>query len=303
MNKRIFTLLIMAVACSASLFAQGRKGLMINEVMVANSSNIVDEYGDRNAWIELFNSNFAPLEISSVYLTNDKSNPKKYPVPLGDQRTEMGKRQHLVFFADGAPTKGTFHTSFTLEPGKDNWIGIYDADGITLIDEVVVPASLPENASYSRVVDGDSEWEVCVGNANESYITPGGSNTVVDENERAKAFAERDASGAALTVMAMCIVFSALLVLCLCFYVIGRINRHTSQVRKLQAHGEDHKEVARSMRPEADSGEVIAAIALALDEHLYAHDRESTVLTINKVRRAYSPWSSKIYGLRELPHK
>jgi len=50
-----------------------------------------------------------------------------------------------------------------------------------------------------------------------------------------------------------------------------------------------------------DSGEEIAAIVMALHQHLNAHDTESTVLTINKVKRAYSPWSSKIYGLREVP--
>ena len=42
---------------------------------------------------------------------------------------------------------------------------------------------------------------------------------------------------------------------------------------------------------------------MALNEHLNAHDRENTILTINKVRRAYSPWSSKIYNLRELPRR
>ena len=56
-------------------------------------------------------------------------------------------------------------------------------------------------------------------------------------------------------------------------------------------------------RPGQDSGEVIAAIAMALHDHLDTHDRENTVLTINKVKRAYSPWSSKIYGLRELPRR
>ena len=62
-------------------------------------------------------------------------------------------------------------------------------------------------------------------------------------------------------------------------------------------------EVEADHHKEQDSGEVIAAIAAALVEHLDAHDRESTILTINKVRRAYSPWSSKIYGLRELPNR
>ncbi|MCL2727092.1 MAG: hypothetical protein FWD56_01760 [Bacteroidales bacterium] len=43
---------------------------------------------------------------------------------------------------------------------------------------------------------------------------------------------------------------------------------------------------------------VYAAIAAAI--HLYGeelHDVENAVLTINKVSRSYSPWSSKIHGL------
>ncbi|MDE7125420.1 MAG: OadG family protein [Muribaculaceae bacterium] len=303
MKKRLLALVVVATAFSSVTFAQSRSSLRINEVMVENYDNIVDEYGERHAWIELFNSSYAPLEISSVYLTNDKNDPKKYPVPLGDANTKIGKRQHVVFFADSMPTRGTFHTSFSLKPGQDNWIGVYDADGITLIDEIVIPANLPARASYARNEDGGEEWVIRDGSSPELYVTPSGANRIVDENDRVRVFKERDESGTALTVMAMCIVFSALLMLCLCFYVIGRINKKFAQLRKIQAHGADHREVPRKERPEADSGEVIAAIAMALNEHLDAHDRESTILTINKVRRAYSPWSSKIYGLRENPHR
>jgi len=49
------------------------------------------------------------------------------------------------------------------------------------------------------------------------------------------------------------------------------------------------------------TGEINAAIAAAV--HLYRselHDFEDTVLTMKKVSRTYSPWSSKIYGLRNL---
>ena len=42
---------------------------------------------------------------------------------------------------------------------------------------------------------------------------------------------------------------------------------------------------------------------MAIHEHFNAHDTESTILTINKVKRAYSPWSSKIYNLRTLPDR
>ena len=51
------------------------------------------DYGRHTAWIELFNSGFAPLEISKIYITNDKAKPTMYPVPLGDVNTRIPKRQ------------------------------------------------------------------------------------------------------------------------------------------------------------------------------------------------------------------
>ncbi|MDP4114910.1 MAG: OadG family protein [Bacteroidota bacterium] len=53
-----------------------------------------------------------------------------------------------------------------------------------------------------------------------------------------------------------------------------------------------------------ERGEIVAAIAAALS--LYkteTHDYENMVLTMQKVMRPYSPWSSKIYGLRQYPIK
>ena len=50
--------------------------------------------------------------------------------------------------------------------------------------------------------------------------------------------------------------------------------------------------------------EVAAVISYAL--HLYQqdiHDYENMILTIQKVVRPYSPWSSKIYGLRQIPRR
>lgn len=297
--KRKIILAAMAIVLSASgAFSQSRKALRINEVMVQNESSIVDDYGQRHAWIELFNSNFAPLEISSVYLTDDPADPKKYPVPLGDVNTRISKRQHVVFFADGEPNKGTFHTSFVLVPGRENWIGIYDADGHTLIDEVTVPADLPANCTYARSVDGEGEWMVRDGG--EAYITPSSANVIRDTNSKIEEFADKDGNGIGMTVMAMCIVFSALLVLCLCFYAIGKIGGAVSRLNKMRAHGVTKADVDEGFVAH-DSGEEIAAIVMALHDHLNAHDTENTILTINKVKRAYSPWSSKIYSLRELP--
>ena len=305
-RKTVALLLGCFLLCVASVSAQGRRAICINEVMVQNDSNYMDDYGIRHGWIELFNSSFAPIEISSMYLTNDKNNPKKYPVPRMDVNTEIPARQHIVFWADNEPNKGTFHINFKLEPGKDNWIGLYDADGKTLIDEVLVPASLGANQSYARKQDGvkDAEndanaWEVRDG-SDEKYITPESNNIIIDSNEKIEMFVEHDKYGIGMTVISMLIVFVCLLILSLAFRAIGKFNARLAQRKREEATGalESDAEVKRG-----DSGEEIAAVCMALHEHLNMHDHEDLVLTINKVKRAYSPWNSKIYSLRELPHK
>jgi len=49
------------------------------------------------------------------------------------------------------------------------------------------------------------------------------------------------------------------------------------------------------------SGEVNAAIAMALYQYLNElHDVESGVITIKRVSRNYSPWSSKLYNMNNL---
>ena len=300
MKKRLFMLLAAIVGLSVSVMAQGRRGLRINEVMVVNDSSVVDDFGNRSAWIELFNSTFGPLEISSVYLTNDSTNPKKYPVPLGDVNTEIPSRQHVLFWADGQPNRGTFHTNFVLTPGVDNYIAIYDANGISLIDEVVIPASLLPGQSYARSEDGHGEWEVRDG-SDSHYITPSSNNIIKSTNGKVEMFAEQDENGIGMAIMAMAIVFSALLILSICFYALSKIGESMSRRRKSKTLASVTDDPAH--HAEGDSGEAIAAIVMALHDHLDAHDSENTVLTIKKLRRAYSPWNSKIYGLREIPNR
>ncbi|MEI6764460.1 MAG: hypothetical protein WCM76_02395 [Bacteroidota bacterium] len=58
-------------------------------------------------------------------------------------------------------------------------------------------------------------------------------------------------------------------------------------------------------KPKTDKdAEISAAIGLALNLYFKEmHDYEQAILTIQKVIRPYSPWSSKIYGLRQIPFK
>jgi hypothetical protein len=306
MKKIVIILLVLVGACLGAS-AQGRKSVRINEVVVLNDSGYMDDYGRYPAWIELFNTNFAPVEISSIFITNDRNNVKKYPVPLGDVNTRIPKRQHVVFWADGKPSRGTFHTNIVFTPGQENWIGIYDADG-SLIDEITVPADLLPGYSYARKVDGEGginnpeDWEIRDGSI-EHTVTPSSANLLRETNKKVEMFAEQDENGFGMAIIAMCIVFCALLLLSTCFYIISKIGAKITRRNKAASQGINLKEVEKAERPTHDTGEEIAAIAMALHDHLNAHDSENTILTINKVKRAYSPWNSKIYSLRETPRR
>lgn len=318
MNKIKLLALAAVAVTTLSMSGQARKGVLhINEVMTQNDSSFVDDFGGRPAWIELYNSKFAPLEISSVYLTTDsaRSNVDNwYSVPLHDVKTKIEKRQHVVFWADGMASRGTFHTNFTLDPTKENDIYLFDSDKVTLLDHVKVPVLAP-NTSYARCKDGVTvtnedgsvnvakTWEVRDDIAEGKYITPSSNNVIEDRNDKVEKFATMDGQGFAMSAMAMAIVFAALAVLCICFMIISKVGSLASRVNKMRSQGGDVKEATLEDLPEHDSGEEIAAIIMALHEHLNAHDNESTVLTIDKVRRAYSPWSSKIYNMRHIPNR
>lgn len=127
--------------------------------------------------------------------------------------------------------------------------------------------------------------------------------TRMTQAEKARNAAENDSWGGAITLIAMCIVISALVVLSILFYLFGKVSEAMLKGKKARAAEKASVigvKVAESNH--VDSGEVIAAIAMALSEHFgEGHDVEDTILTIRTMKRAYSPWNSKIYNLRQVP--
>lgn len=292
-TKKTGVLLLFALLVSFGAQAQRASSMRINEVLVVNEDNYVDDYGKRHPWIELYNTSAGTVNIQGCYLTDDKNNPKKYPIPKGDVLTLIPPRQHTLFWADGEPNRGTFHVNFTLDPTKENYIALYDADGRTLIDEITIPPMQVADVSYGRVIDGQDEW------AQLKKVTPSTNNLTLDSNSKIDNFKRNDAVGIAMTITAMAVVFMGLFLLFVIFKQIGKLSISASK-RNVRKSG------ATTTAADAgqESGEIFAAIATALYEMSDDnHDIENTVLTIHKVTRNYSPWSSKIYNLRQTPHK
>ena len=146
--------LFLAVLLSGCSSEKKNPAWVINEVMVVNETNYVDDFGQRNGWIEIYNNTAATKDLGGRYLTNDRNNPKKYPIPRGDVLTRIPPHQHVLFWADDEPFNGTFHVNFKLDPTQDNYIALYENDGKTLLDEIVIPAGMLTDQTYGYPNDG-----------------------------------------------------------------------------------------------------------------------------------------------------
>lgn len=288
--KQLFAgiVVLLLVVAGHSLNAQNASDLRFNEVLVFNESNYVDEYGERSGWIEITNSSYSSINIGGCFITDDLNNPTKYWIPTGTPETAMAPRGFIVFFADNHPSRGIFHLNFSLDNGKT--IALFDANGRTMLDKLEIGSGHQPDISYARVSPESNEWEF------KEKTTPGSNNDHSRQASSGEKFGEMDPIGFGMTLVAMFVVFSALALLFGFYKLVGRQFTRTKKVKPKVG------EVAAAPSEVEISGELNAAIAMAL--YLYQtemHDFENTVLTMKKVSRTYSPWSSKIYTLRKTP--
>ena len=308
MNKYIagifFASALLGAFCSCTT-PEAKSKIVINEVLVDNQENFQDDYGVHSGWVEIFNTSYNSVNLAGCYLkvSSEPGDTLSYFIPKGDVLTAISPRQHALFWADGAPRRGTFHTNFVLSKTKDNWIGLYDS-GKKLLDEIVVPAGvLKTDQSYARISDGSDEWEV-KDDSETKYVTPSTNNQTLEGNPKMDKFEQHDSAGFGMTITAMSVVFIGLILLYVSFRIIGKIAVKLRKRNAMKAHNITDKQEAKERRLGEAPGDVIVAIAMALHEAQGSdHDVEETILTISRVKRSYSPWSSKIYTLRENPHK
>lgn len=291
--KLIWILASLTALSVLSLNAQSQSDMRLNELLVTNTSDFQDDFGQHSAWFELFNVSYGTVNIGGCYLSNDRNNLTKYIIPKGDVLTQIPPRQHILFWADEQPFRGTFHVNFTL--ADSDTLFFVASDGRTIIDMIHVPKDLEENKSFGRSTDGFGEWEY------RQYTSPSTNNSGVDQESKSSIMKRTDPHGLIMTLVAMIVVFSALIILFFLFKITGNI-----AIRSLQKRSDESSAETGSTKTDVAeaSAETYAAIGVAL--HLFkeeneAHDEESFMLTLQHTDRTYSPWSSKIYTLRQTP--
>lgn len=295
-SLRSLVIVISLCAFGGNAVAQSASDLRINEFLVNNVTNYQDDFGVQGSWVEIFNSAYNTVNIAGCYLTNDPNNPKMYRIPK-DPITKIAPRSYLVFWADNKTTHGTLHLNFDLKSSK--YLALYDQSGKILIDSVSFnPAVQKADTSWGRVFDADAKW-IAMGKP-----TPNGNNDTVERPSAGAIFLHFDPSGATMAIISMSVVFSALILLYLSFKFIGKANINHARRMKEKELKKQGIVVTAKEEGEETSGETLAAIAMAIQLfETEKEDLDSTILTIEKTSRTYSPWSSKIYSMRQIPQK
>ena len=289
------------------LGAQNVSDLIIAEILAQpDSTGLLDDYGRRSGWIELYNTSTGTVSYGGCFLTDDRNNLKKSLIPPTDLRTKLGPRQSVVFFASGNGHDGTFYAGFTLRPGST--IYLVSNDGRTIVDSLAIPAQLTAGKSVVKKAI-DLREKVFEAQADAASPTPGAPNKDPNSESKAQKMSRLDPHGFILAITSISVVFCALAILWGLFNSLFSPKKpkapkdsKASKVKKAPA-GSLSPEVAAaiSLALEQELGsEVYAAIGLALDQYLNecVHDSESFVLTY---RMQPSAWNRKGQTFRQLP--
>jgi regulation of enolase protein 1 (concanavalin A-like superfamily) len=126
----------------------------LNEALPINTTGPTDGQGEREPWIELYNSSAAPISLDGLFLSDDYVNLARWSFPAG---ATLQPGEFKVVFADGEPTESTateWHTSFRLSSGTNSVaLSQTDGEGARIVDYLNFD-NLPANRSYGSCPDG-----------------------------------------------------------------------------------------------------------------------------------------------------
>ena len=231
-----------------------------------------------------------------MYITDDRANLKKYQLPKSNA-LKISANDFLIIYLD---TTKHFHPTVAPLSTETGYLALVLSDGRTIVDSLIYDPKLIKDGEFlSRTIDGSGDWKIT------DISTPLLSNDLKVYESPNEVVKRLDPYGIGISIICFVIVIIILIILYLAFYYLWKIKMPVAKTKKIeiQKEGEDFKTVIIHNEEEI-SGEVLAAIGTAL--HLYLlsmHDYENGIITIKKVTKAYSPWSSKLYNLTPTPQK
>lgn len=104
--------------------------IVINEFMASNSTTVIDQNGEYDDWVELYNNTSSAISLNNYYLSDELGDPYKYQFP----DTSIAANGYLIIWTDDDTLQTGLHCSFKLSAAGE-MVVLSDASK-NLLDQV-----------------------------------------------------------------------------------------------------------------------------------------------------------------------
>ncbi len=130
--------------------------VVINEFMADNANSIVDNAGEYDDWVELYNNGAETLDLSEYYLSDDEGDITKWQFP---DNTTIAPDGYLIIWADDDEDQtdlGELHANFKLSANGETIVLVNSIGEIT--DQVSF-GEQQEDISFARIPNGMGDFQ------------------------------------------------------------------------------------------------------------------------------------------------
>ena len=149
----VLGLLLVGLTTAAPRAQATAPGILITEVLAANTRTVTDDRGRYSDWIELHNPTDTPISLAGYTMTDDPDEPDKWRLPF----TTLAPGAFLVVWASGdnRATSAGWHTSFQLSRGGE-YVGLFGPDGQAV--DTVTFGTQEADVSLGRLDTVSDQW-------------------------------------------------------------------------------------------------------------------------------------------------
>lgn len=139
------------------LFSPFFSQVLINEYSCSNVTGITDAFGEREDWVELYNTGTAPLDLTGYYLSDKASNLTKWQIPSGSIAANGFK---MIYCSKRNLVSGTqYHPNFNLKQTSNEWIILTNPSGV-VVDSLKMIHMTKADHSIGRSSNGANDWKL-----------------------------------------------------------------------------------------------------------------------------------------------
>ena len=121
--------------------------LVINEILARNDLFNTDPQNEHEDWIEIMNVGDSIVDLAGMYLTDDLSDATMWRFP-SDRPTQtlLAPGYRVLVWADGDIGDTGLHAAFQLNAETGGEVGLFERDGVTLVDSLEFGPQTPDVA-------------------------------------------------------------------------------------------------------------------------------------------------------------